>query len=252
MMRSLLIRGMIAGLVAGLLSFVFARVFGEPAVGAAIAFEDRLTAAAGEEGGVELVSRGVQSTIGLAVALLLYGAAIGGILALVYAAVYGRVARLGPRATAGLVALVGFLAVVLVPFVKYPANPPASSSHETIGLRTGLYVLLVALSIALAVGAVLAARRLTVRFGWWNAVLIATGVYIVLVGLVGFLLPAMDETPADFPGTVLYDFRVASLGGQIVLWATLGIVFGALAEGSGARRSRSVGRPARTTPGPAV
>jgi predicted cobalt transporter CbtA len=252
MVRSLLVRGMIAGLVAGLLSFVFARVFGEPAVDGAIAYEDRLTAAAGGEGGVELVSRSVQSTIGLAVALLLYGTAIGGILALVYAAVYGRVGRLGPRTTAALVALVGFLAVVLVPFVKYPANPPASSSHDTIGLRTGLYVLLVALSIALAVGAVLAARRLSVRLGWWNAVLIATGAYIVLVGLLGFLLPAIDETPADFPGTALYDFRVASLGGQIVLWATLGIVFGALAERGGARRTRSVEGPARTTIGPAI
>jgi membrane-associated PAP2 superfamily phosphatase len=65
--------------------------------------------------------------LGLAVALLLYGAAIGGILALV--AVYGRVGRLGPRATAGLLALVGFLSVVLVPFVKLSSIPkcPASS-----------------------------------------------------------------------------------------------------------------------------
>ena len=36
------------------------------------------------------------------------------------------------------------------------------------------------------------------------------------------------ETPADFPATVLYDFRLASLGGQLVLWTALGLVFGAL------------------------
>jgi hypothetical protein len=221
---------MVAGLVAGVVAFVFARVFGEPALDGGIAYEDRLAAAAGEAGGVEVVSRGTQSGIGLAAALLVYGVALGGILALVHAAAQGRLGGLGTRGTALVVALVGFASAVLVPFLKYPANPPASSVDSTIGQRTGLYVLLVALSLVLAAAAAVAARRLAGRLGWWNAVLVAGVGYVLVTGLVTAVLPAVDETPADFPATVLYDFRIASLGGHVVLWTVLALVFAALAD----------------------
>jgi Probable cobalt transporter subunit (CbtA) len=239
MVRSLLVRGMIAGLVAGTAAFVFARVFGEPALDGGIAYEDRLAAAAGEAGGVELVSRATQSGIGLAAAFVIYGVTLGGIIALVHATALGRLGGLGTRATAVVVALVGFVSVVLVPFVKYPANPPASSVDETIGSRTGLYVLLVALSVVLAIAAAVAYRRLCGRLGQWNAVLAAGAGYVLVVGLVAAVLPAVNETPEDFPATVLHDFRVASLGGHVVLWTVLALVFAALAD-----RIARVGAPA--------
>ncbi len=238
-MRTLLVRGMSAGVVAGLASLVFAYVVGEPGVEAGIAFEDHAAAHAGEAHGAELVSRGIQATLGLAAAAVLYGVAIGGIFALVYAVVYGRVGRWSPRATSAVLALVAFLVVFVVPFVKYPANPPGASDGGSIGQRTGLYLVLVLFSVVLAVGAVVLGRRLVARLGAWNATLLAAGAYLVAVGIVEFLLPVVEETPADFPATVLYDFRVASLGGQLVLWTTLGLVFGALVErSSGSRRDR--------------
>lgn len=232
MVRSLLVRGMLAGVVAGLVAFVFARVVGEPALDGGIDYEDALAAAAGAQGGEELVSRATQSSIGLAVAFLIYGVAVGGILGLVHATAQGRLGGLGARATAAVVALVGFVAVVLVPFLKYPANPPASSIDDTIGFRTGTFVLMVAASVALAVGAVTVARRLAPRVGWWYAVLAAALGYVVVVGLVGFLLPSVSETPPDFPAVVLYDFRLASLGGHFVLWTVLAIAFAELVHRS--------------------
>jgi predicted cobalt transporter CbtA len=231
--RSLLVRGMIAGLLAGLLYAILAYVVGEPPVDQAIAFEDRMAAAAGETPGPELVSRGVQSTVGLTVAAEVYGVAIGGIFALVFAMAQGRVGRLGPRGTAAVLALLGFATVYAVPFLKYPANPPASSLGDTIGQRTGLYVLMVALSVALGVASVVLRERLLARLGGWNATLVAAAGYAVGVGVVMALLPTIAETPADFPATVLYDFRLASFGGQLVLWAALGLVFGALVERAG-------------------
>jgi hypothetical protein len=39
MVRSLLVRGMLVGIVAGLLSFVFLKIYGEPQVDIAVAFE---------------------------------------------------------------------------------------------------------------------------------------------------------------------------------------------------------------------
>ncbi|MGH3614974.1 MAG: CbtA family protein [Pseudonocardia sp.] len=238
MVRTLLIRGMFAGLVAGVVYFVFAFVFGEPAVETAIAYEEQLAVAAGAASDdAPLVSRGVQATIGLAVAVLVYGVAVGGLFALVYAVVYGRIGRLSPRATAAVTALVAFVVISLVPFLKYPANPPASSIDETIGQRTGLYVVMILFSVVLAVGAILLGRRLLGRLGVWNATLIGAGAYVVAAGIVGFLMQPIDETPPDFPAVVLYDFRLASIGGQLVLWASLGLVFGALVDGRAGRRS---------------
>jgi predicted cobalt transporter CbtA len=234
MMRSLLIRGMLAGLVAGVLAFVFAFFVGEPALDGGIAYEDAAAAAAGEHSheGEPLVSRGAQSTIGLLVALLIYGVAIGGIFSLVYAGVYGRIVRLSPRATAALLAAVGFVVVILVPFLKYPSNPPASSIDETIGIRTLTYVIMLVLSIAAAAAAVALGQRLVTRFGTWNGVLLAAAAYIVVMAVVGALMPVIAETPADFPAVVLYDFRLATLGLHFVLWAAVGLVFGALVERS--------------------
>lgn len=241
MVRTLLIRGMIAGLVAGVAYFLFAYVFGEPAVDAAIGYEDRIAAAAGEVAQEPLVSRGIQSTLGLATAALIYGVVIGGVLSLVHASVIGRVGRLSARATAALIAGIGFVSAALVPFVKYPANPPGSTLDSSVGQRTGPFVALIILSVAFAVAAVLAQRSLRPRMGAWNATLAATGAYVVAAGLVALLLPGVDETPADFPAPVLYDFRVAAIGGQLVLWAVAGLVFGALVDDRSGRRA---GEPA--------
>ncbi len=230
MVRSLLVRGMLAGLLAALAAALFAWVFGEPALDGGIAYEQAQAAAAGETGGEALVGRGVQSTVGLVTGYAIYGVAVGGLLALVHAAALGRLGALSTRATAVVLALVGFVAVVLVPFLKYPPNPPASSVDDTIGQRSGLFVVLVLVSVALAAGALLLAGRLTAALGRWNAVLAAAGGYVVVVGLVAFLLPPISETPADFPATVLYEFRIAALGGHLVLWTALGLVFAALAD----------------------
>lgn len=250
-MRTLLIRGLVAGAAAGLLTFVFAYVFGEGPVSGGIAYEEQAHGAAGHVHGdeVELVSRGVQSTLGLGVAVLVYGVALGGIFALVFAVVQGRFGVLRPRVTAAALAGAGFLVVYLVPFLKYPANPPGSSEGETIGMRTVSYLAMVLLSLAIAVAAARLGRRLAPRLGAWNATLCACGGYIVVVGVAAALMPTIDETPADFPASVLYDFRLASLAGQLVLWLALGLIFGALAERDLAasrprREGQEVARPA--------
>ena len=125
LMRTLLVRGMLAGLAAGALALVFAWIFGEPQVGHAIAFEDQQARLAGAAPAPELVSRTVQETFGLAVAVGLIGLALGGLFSIAFALCYGRIGRFRPRATAALVAAGGFAAVELVPFLKYPANPPS-------------------------------------------------------------------------------------------------------------------------------
>ncbi|HUN53222.1 MAG TPA: CbtA family protein [Candidatus Sulfotelmatobacter sp.] len=238
MVGALLMRGMLVGLLAGLLAFAFAKAFGEPEVDKAIAFETRMDQAKGEAPEPELVSRKVQSSLGLLTGVVVYGTALGGLYSLVFAYAAGRVGRIGPRGLAALLALAGFIAVVLVPSWKYPANPPSVGNPETIGYRTELYFLMLAFSIAAMVLAVNLGMRLRRAYGAWNAALLGAAVFLLAVALAQLLLPDIDEVPAQFPAVVLWRFRMASFGIHAVLWTTLGLVFGWLAERGLQRRFR--------------
>jgi predicted cobalt transporter CbtA len=221
---------MLVGLVAGLMVFAFARWIGEPQVERAIAFETSLDHARGEAPEPEMVSRKVQRSFGLLAGTVVYGAAMGGIFGLVFAFAYGRMSVAGPRALSALLAGMGFIAIALVPNLKYPANPPAVGDPETIGVRTAAFFLLIAFSIAAMVFAVQMGRRLRGKFGAWNGSLLAAAIFVVLMVLVCHFLPAIDEVPAGFPVTLMWRFRVAALEIQAVMWATLGLLFGWLTE----------------------
>lgn len=246
MEKRLIARGLLAGAVGSVLAFVFARLCAEPVIARAIAFEDGRTEAEQAQGvhehGAELFTRGVQSGVGLGFGVLIFGVAMGALFAVLFCVVYGRAGNVASRPLSTLLAAGAFVAVYLVPFVKYPPNPPAVGQSDTIGARTGWYLLMVGVSVVLAIGAVLLARRLVIRFGVWNGRLLAAGVYLVVVGAVMVLLPTVDETPQPlrdaagaiiypgFPADVLYEFRVLSLATQLVMWAGIGLVFAPLAE----------------------
>ena len=271
MVRDLLIRGMIAGVVAGLLAFGVAKMIGEPQVDRAIAFEEQPalveaqpthqheqaatdqqeTASAhahshddAEEG---LVSRKVQSTTGLLTAVVVYGAAMGGLFALAFAFLYGRVGDVNPRLLALLLAGAAFAALYYVPSLKYPANPPAVGDAATIGYRTGLYFLMILISLGGLTFAVATGRRLVERLGALQATLAGASIFIAIIVIAELVLPDINELPADFPAQVLWAFRMASLGMQALMWTTLGLLFGMLAErviATPSRRPETASAPA--------
>jgi hypothetical protein len=231
MVRSLLVRGMLAGFVAGMLVFVFGRLAGEPQVDLAIAFETAKDMAKGMPAmEPELVSRWVQGSFGLFTGVAVYSTAFGGLFALVFAVAYGRIGRFSPRAMSALLALGGFVAVYLVPNLKYPAGPPSVGEPETIGLRTALYFTMMLVSIAAMVTAVMAQRRLASRIDGWSATLLGGAGYLAVVTLAIVWLPPFDEVPAGFPAVLLWQFRMASLGMQAIMWAAIGLLFGVLSE----------------------
>jgi hypothetical protein len=257
---------MLSGALAGLVAFVFARIFAEPWIQKAIDYESAreaaqatLDKAAGlqpEMDHGEVFTRTVQADVGLGVGLILFGAAMGMLVAVVYTVCLGRTGRIRPRPLALLVAGAGFVSLYLVPFAKYPANPPAVGHAETIKERTTLYLVMVAASVLFLVGAVLLGRWLAPRFGNWTATLLAAGAFVVAVGIVMWLLPALGqlhynrthfgnhdtETPQPltdaegrivfpgFPADVLAYFRMYSVGAQLLMWSVIGLVFAPLAE----------------------
>jgi hypothetical protein len=230
MVRPLLVRGMLVGVAAGLLAFVVALLLGEPQIQHAIDFEQQLARAAGDPPEAALVSRGTQRTIGLLTATTLMGIALGGAFALAFAWAYGRVGALGARATAAALALGAYLTITLVPFTKYPANPPTVGSPDTIDRRTALFVAMIAISMLTTIAAARIRRGLLEPLGAWNATTVAAGAFVALIGAAELVLPAVRETPAAFPADVLWHFRVASLAIAATLWATLGLGFGIAAE----------------------
>lgn len=246
MEKRLIASGLLAGAAGAVLAFLFARVFAEPVINRAIAFEDGRTDAAraygAHEHSAEVFTRGVQANVGLGFGVLLFGVAMGALFAVLFCVVYQRAGNLGPRAVSVLLAAGAFAAVYLVPFVKYPPNPPAVGQADTIGTRTGWYVVMVSISVVLIVAAVWLARRLASRLRAWNAVLVAGGVCVTAIAFTIALLPEVDETPGPmlgasgsviypgFPADVLYDFRLVSLGTQLLLWVTIALVFATLAN----------------------
>lgn len=230
MVSSLLVRGMLVGLLAGLLVFVVAQFAGEPQVDRSIAFETSVDRAKGVAPGPEIVSRHVQKTFGLLTAVVVYGAAIGGIFGLIFAYSYGRFGPRRPRALSALLGGLGFVAVALIPSLKYPANPPAIGNPGTIGIRTATFFLMLLVSVAAMVLAIQTNKPLVRRFGSWNGTLVSTAIFLTVAGVAGALLPAIDEVPRGFPADVLWTFRISAWAVQLVLWGTLGLLFGYFTE----------------------
>ncbi len=232
-----LIRGLAAGLVAGLLTFVVAFALGEPQVDDAIALEEAAAAehdahadeaaADDAEEDVTEVSRANQKSWGLLTGTLAIGVALGGLTSLAAAAVVGRLGSVSARGSTALVALIGFVAIALVPFLKYPATPPAVGSGETIDGRTASYFGFVLVSVLAAIAAVVVARRLADRFGGYAAATTAAAGYLVVVGVAALLLPTVNEV-GDFPADTLWAFRRSSILTLAALWAGIGVVLVAL------------------------
>lgn len=215
-MRSPIARGALAGAAAGLVTAVPALFLLEPVLDEAIALEG---------GGEGPVSRATQTYVGMPAGFVLTGVALGLLFGLAYRVLPARVE---PWRRSLTLALGAFLALVLVPQLRYPANPPGVGDPGTVSTRTSSYLLAVALGVAVVAGACAALRALD-RAGVPRPVgqLSVAAAVVLLVGAAYALLPDSGD-PVDVPATLLWDFRTRSLGLQALLYAVLGAGFGLL------------------------
>lgn len=225
MLRTYIRHGLLAGLVGGLASAGVLLALGERAISRAIALESAAARAAGEPPADELFSRHAQ-LVGGALGTAVVGAAFGLVFAVVFAAVRHRLGARDDGRRSLQLAAVAFATVYVVPWLKYPANPPAVGDPDTIDQRTALYLVMVAWSVVATWGAWRLLGHLRTRGVADHLRAGAVGVaYAVTVGL-GFALLPPNPDAVTAPAQLVWRFRLASLAGAAALWATCGWVFG--------------------------
>lgn len=278
--------GALAGAISGFIAFLFARIFAEPLIQQAIDYEGARDAAedpvnkalqaagklvppAGVD--VDIFTRGIQRNIGIATGMILLGVAFGLLMAATYRIVL-HISKGHPgmsiQGTTMTIGILGFLAVYMFPFLKYPANPPAIGHPWTIHARGNLYLGTVLISIVLMILAVYLCRALAKKMNIWSAVMISALCFIAAMGIVFAALPSLGslaentryfgtqvtygsgddsvtlpvttETPLaiknmagqlvfpGFPADVLSRFRLYSVIAQMIVWLGGAWVMGAM------------------------
>ncbi|MDT0202203.1 CbtA family protein [Nocardioides sp. AE5] len=160
---------------------------------------------------------------GLLTGTLVISTALGGLVALVSAAVVGRIGRLRPAATTALVSAIGFTSLALVPWFKYPAAPPAVGSGDTIGERTADFFVFLLISLVAAVAATALARQLLTTLSTYATVVISAGAYLLVMVAAALAMPTVNEL-GDFPADTLWGFRLSSLFTLATMWGVIGVV----------------------------
>jgi predicted cobalt transporter CbtA len=251
---SVLVSALVVGIFAGLVSAGFLSITGEPSIEDAIAIEEANAAKAAEHTGATgheeapEVSRSVQRGAGLFGAYALAGAAFGALFGATFIGLRRRVPDFLSRALVTGAALGG--AITVSPWLKYPPNPPAVGDPATLSERQTLYFTVIILTLIV----LFAVSRLSARLrtaGWSDGprLLLVAGAIVALMAVVYALMPpAPDEIAV--PATLLWRFRLASLGGNLLLWGVLALGFGAAATVAEERAGAPTSRPpaARTAP----
>jgi hypothetical protein len=269
--RAYLLRGVVAGLIAGLIVGVAAFLFVEPVIDRAVGLESQRVAAEHQQalqtaiirhhGDVaaavrdmpapppDVFSRQTQH-LGLILATTLFGLGAGGFFAVAYLVVGRRTAPRTPwQRSVGLAAAM-CTGAYLLPFLRFPANPPGVGDPATIDRRTDAYVL----AIAIGCLGVWAAWRLALHLRERGADVsvrqIAAALVLTATLVAEFVALPANTDPIRVPPDLLWDFRLRSVGVQILLWLVIGATFGLLtqAAAAGARRPWAVkGRAASTS-----
>jgi predicted cobalt transporter CbtA len=225
-LSSVVAAAVLFGILGGLAASVLDTLTAEPSIEDAIRIEESHRAA-GAPHEKELVSRATQRGVGRFGAYALAGAAFGIMFGVANFALRRR--HPGAFSRALLVGTVLAGAITVSPWLKYPPNPPAVGDPATLAERQRLYVGLILLTAIVLFGAsYLWARVREAGLALDRRVaLIMLAVIVPLAAAYALLPPPPD--PITVPATLLWRFRLASLSGNLVLWATLALGFGLLA-----------------------
>jgi predicted cobalt transporter CbtA len=214
-----LLSGIIAGVIlAGVNYFV-----AEPFIDQAIGIEVNNSIASGEVVDFdELSSYRVWQKEGTFVAGAFLGLTYGAILGIIYVISRKYLPSSSDRKKALILAAIMCLSLYIVPFIKYPANPPGVGDPETIGLRDSLYTIYQLASGLIALGVSILMYKLQ-RISYIKYVIPVF--YLGLVASIYAVFPANpDEITA--PMDLVNAFRAVTFGTMVMFYLVLGTIFG--------------------------
>ena len=216
-----LISGGLAGLVHGTINFAIV----EPYLDQAIGLENESLFASGEaedtlEFWAEYESYRIWQKSGQVLAGVILGLAMGSLFGIVFA--LSRNSLPGKNIVTKAVFLSGLMwfTLYLIPFLKYPANPPTVGEADTVVLRMILYVSFIIIS---GIGVIVFYKLLTK--------LNKNKKYFALIGYAGLMVIAfiiMPDNPDEItaPMNLVNEFRFVSVLGVSSFWGSVGIILG--------------------------
>ena len=151
----------------------------------------------------------------------IFGTSIGSLFGIVYALSKKSLPSKSNTGKTLILAGLMWFTLFVIPFLKYPANPPTVGDGETVVLRGILYLSFIAISGLIALGF----YQIFKRFKEKKKILAFIG-YGVLITIVFFIMPENpDEMTA--PIELINGFRAVAFLTSTVFWFTLALILGA-------------------------
>ncbi len=217
-----LVSGAMAGTLHGAANLVFVESYLDEAIG----IENQNLFASGEEEDtpafwVEYDAYRNWQKGGQVLAGAILGTAMGALFGIVYVLSRNSLPQGSDLKKAFTLAAAMWLTIYIIPFLKYPANPPTVGDPETVVLRSVLFLSFIALSGFGAVGFYQLYKKLQSKK---IAALVGYGVFIAVIFVL--MPPNPDEISA--PMDLVNGFRAMSVVAVSVFWVSIAIIFGGL------------------------
>jgi hypothetical protein len=217
----ILLSGAIAGTVHGLINLVLV----EPYLDTAIGIENENLFASGEEENTpEFWANYYSYRAWQKGGQILAGAILGTSIGALFGIVYGFARNVLPGKSAPkkalFLSLIMWTTLYIIPFAKYPANPPTVGDPETIILRQTLYLVFIAISGLGALGFYQVYKKTgkkAITLAGYTGLMVAT-----------FVLMPANPDPVVIDSGLLAGFRISSIIGVSAFWVSVALVLGAL------------------------
>ncbi|MFM8658880.1 MAG: CbtA family protein [Candidatus Nitrosotenuis sp.] len=216
-----LLSGAIAGTVYGLVNLVLV----EPYLDSAIGIENQQLFDSGEkkdtpEFWANYYSYRAWQKGGEVLAGAILGTALGSLFGIVFGLSKNVLPGNNFVKKALVLALIMWFTLYIMPFAKYPANPPTVGEPETIVLRQTLYLGYIAISGLGALGVYQIYKRI-------NKKALAFAGYAGLMIAAFFVMPPNPD-PITLSADLLNGFRAVSMIGVSSFWVAVALVLGVL------------------------
>ncbi len=217
-----LLAGVISGLIYGSINLVVT----EPFIDQAIDLETKNALAEGRDVGSpeEIAHYRTWQKGGGVLAGSIMGLSLGSLFALVYAFAWPSLRGSNGMKKGLFLAAIIWFTIFMVPFLKYPANPPSVGDPDTIYYRQSLYLLFITASGLGALGLAFLYKKLGNRK---YRKFVIPAVYAAYIAAVFVAMPPNpDQITA--PMQLVNNFRIASALTVTAFWFILGTIFGVL------------------------